>query len=429
MEFLQIIAEVKENDIARSFSIAIGIVFALSVLSFRVSRLATFSSHGSSLCTTLGVLGTFTGIFLGLLEFDVANIDESVPELLNGLKIAFSTSIVGLLASVTLRILYALFPTISESRIEVTPEVIHQTLENIRYTISRLADENSDAMNKLRQAISAENDSSLVTQLQKLRISLEDGNRDIIAELKKFSDDIVQNNSEALMEALEKVIRDFNTQLNEQFGDNFKQLNQAVHAMVEWQNNYKKHVETLEDRIDSAVQALQSSETALSEVADHSKKIPEAFTAMQELLDNLVDATNELPQALDALTESTEGLNSQLEAVAELRNQAVEAFPIIEKNIEILTKNLSNTVQSHTDVINKSASEMQRQQNDQIKIMTEMIEKQFQLFDKQMEEEMNRAIETLGRNLASISEKLVDDYGPLIAKIRQAVDAAGGGVR
>ena len=51
--------------------------------------------------TTIGVLGTFIGIFLGLKEFDVTNITDSIPNLLEGLKYAFQTSIFGIVPSVT----------------------------------------------------------------------------------------------------------------------------------------------------------------------------------------------------------------------------------------------------------------------------------------------------------------------------------------
>ena len=38
--------------------------------------------------------------------------------------------------------------------------------------------------------------------------------------------------SKALVEALRDVIRDFNTKITEQFGDNFKQLNEAVAKLL-----------------------------------------------------------------------------------------------------------------------------------------------------------------------------------------------------
>ena len=45
---------------------------------------------------TTGILLTFYGIWIGLLGFDTTDIAGSIPNLLNGLKTAFSSSLVGL---------------------------------------------------------------------------------------------------------------------------------------------------------------------------------------------------------------------------------------------------------------------------------------------------------------------------------------------
>ncbi len=60
-----------------------------------------------SIIVSLGVLGTFIGIMLGLWEFNTHDIKASVPQLLEGLKLAFSTSIMGMGLSVLLSILQA----------------------------------------------------------------------------------------------------------------------------------------------------------------------------------------------------------------------------------------------------------------------------------------------------------------------------------
>ncbi len=55
-----------------------------------------------SLVSTLGVLGTFIGITVGLCNFDTADLDNSIPLLLSGLKTAFFTSIAGMISSMFL---------------------------------------------------------------------------------------------------------------------------------------------------------------------------------------------------------------------------------------------------------------------------------------------------------------------------------------
>lgn len=53
--------------------------------------------------STLGVIGTFWGITMGLLEFNVEDINASIPKLLDGLKTAFYTSLGGMITSLLLR--------------------------------------------------------------------------------------------------------------------------------------------------------------------------------------------------------------------------------------------------------------------------------------------------------------------------------------
>lgn len=54
---------------------------------------------------SLGILGTFLGIAIGLFQFDVTDIQESMPSLLGGLKTAFITSGVGISFSILLSML------------------------------------------------------------------------------------------------------------------------------------------------------------------------------------------------------------------------------------------------------------------------------------------------------------------------------------
>ena len=55
-----------------------------------------------SVIVSVGVLGTFIGIVMGLWDFNTNNIEASVPLLLEGLKFAFVTSIAGMTISVVL---------------------------------------------------------------------------------------------------------------------------------------------------------------------------------------------------------------------------------------------------------------------------------------------------------------------------------------
>ena len=126
---------------------------------------------------SLGVLGTFIGIAMGLYHFDVTNIKDSMPYLLNGLKTAFITSGVGIFFSVIISIYKP-----------------------------------------------------------------------------------VQSKKSETLNVLEMVVKEFNKNLTTQFGDNFKQLNESVKAMVTWQDNYKDQIIKSEDSLNNILSQLNKIE-------------------------------------------------------------------------------------------------------------------------------------------------------------------------
>ena len=69
------------------------IIFCLIVVIFPYLNREKSKESLSNASTTLGILGTFIGILIGLIGFDTSNISTSVPELLGGLKTAFITII------------------------------------------------------------------------------------------------------------------------------------------------------------------------------------------------------------------------------------------------------------------------------------------------------------------------------------------------
>lgn len=474
-QIFRIYEEVFFDDITFFFCALIAGWFALAVLLILVPGLSR-SSFGTKFVAmtpnslaTLGVLGTFTGILIGLLDFDVTKIDDSVPELLAGLKIAFTTSIVGIAAAISFRLVRALVPS-GVSTEGVSPEDIHAALLEIRDDGRASASESAEQMAALRNAISSDGDSSLLTQVQKLRTTMQDGQADLIREFRDFAKHMVENNQKAIIEALEQVIRDFNQNLTEQFGENFKQLNEAVASLVTWQDNYRQHIEALEARLENAVSAVQASQEALASVQQHSERIPEAIRPLEAVL-----------SSLDAQTQQ---LGSHLESLAALRDKAIEAFPIIETNLKKITTDLTSSVDEtvsrsqkalqeaeatqarlsdgheaflrdandardrfsaelanatkemsaqsaksfaqHGELIEASARETKKQIGESWAQSVEKMNEQFSTFDNQMQQEVTRALELLGQNLASVSEKLVADYTPLTDKLRALVNVGRG---
>ena len=103
-----------ESVLSWLFSVLFFIFFFIAV-SPRLKKL-TVLSVSPSLLTTIGILGTFVGIYMGLDQFNIANIDRSIPTLLRGLKVAFTTSIVGIVAAIVLKMIHSHIPEGEEQK-------------------------------------------------------------------------------------------------------------------------------------------------------------------------------------------------------------------------------------------------------------------------------------------------------------------------
>lgn len=480
-----------QNPVALAFSVAIAVIFVFGTMALLITRLAgmrrgtKFVSIVPNTLATLGVLGTFTGILLGLLDFRVDDIDASIPKLLGGLTVAFSTSIAGMSSAMLFRILDALLPsrrrrgaaTIDDLR-DLLRDIhehnrkersaIGSVIEAIKLEMEKQTDTNATALLDLRKSISSESDTSLVTQMQKLRNTLQDGQNDLLKEFRQFSTHMTENTNKAIVEALERVIRDFNERITAQFGDNFKQLNEAVGKLLEWQEKYRTYLETTEQRIEIASTALESSGKTMEAVSEHSAAIPAAIAL--------------LTPPLIALNEQSRTLATHLEAVGGLRDRALEAFPVIESNIVKLTGDLGGHVDKailttnetlerqqvatetlttsfsklseqsdraheaftaefsktlakmseesatafagHSALIERSLKEVEQNVTEAWKKTEQSIDRRMEQLDEEMQKELERCLASMGSKLASLSGKFVEDYEPLTDRLREIVQIA-----
>src|SRR6516164_11385286 len=78
-------------------------VITLCGLYFHLKYSEAIAHKAPPFLTTLGILGTFTGIALGLLDFNVSEVQKSVPALIEGIKTAFWASAWGILCALTVK--------------------------------------------------------------------------------------------------------------------------------------------------------------------------------------------------------------------------------------------------------------------------------------------------------------------------------------
>lgn len=344
----------KPEMVTDVFIILMFLSFLLAVIWSKKDVNHAFVNYAPSLLTSLGILGTFLGIVLGLLEFNTTNVESSIVKLLDGLKVAFITSVIGILGSITLKFL--INANIITPKITENSKIQDIDISDL-YNIMNMQNEN---LIKLQNVLSDNQESSIIGQIKLMRSDITDNNKknneqililsqhlntivelgnyqkesfngfqfNLWNKLQDFADMLSKSATEQVIEALNSVIKDFNEKLTEQFGENFKQLNNAVIKLVDWQENYKNQLEQMKNQFDLSVDSMSGMEKSIEQISTHSKSIPESMSNLEVVIN-----TNQT---------QVEELNRHLEVFKDMRDKAVEAVPAIKEQVEKTLEGFSN---------------------------------------------------------------------------------------
>jgi hypothetical protein len=385
---------------------------ALLTVYFHVRYNDQSVNFGPTILTTTGILATFVGIAVGLADFSASDVQQSVPALIAGLKTAFWGSIFGVGGALTIKF---------RQLIIGNPRTTIGTGDEGRVTAEDLA----QLLKNIQQSLVGSDDSTLITQIKLARQE----NNDRLDALKRAQIEALEKLSELgskqLIEALKDVIRDFNNKLTEQFGENFKQLNDAVGKLVIWQERYRQHIEEVSGRLTSITASMKDS-------SDHYQQLvlkADVFTKVSADLSGLLTAleaqrtqlVTSLKMLGDLITAASSGLPEIEKKIMEFTNQMTSA---VFKNQTELNKALTeNAMQIRTsvDTSSKDIAKLNAEISRDVSSIIAKTKEQVAVLDTALAEELKKSLESLGRQLAALSEKFVSDYGPLTDKLQRLV--------
>ncbi|MBE6457530.1 MAG: hypothetical protein E7011_01845 [Alphaproteobacteria bacterium] len=259
---------------------------------------------------TLGMLGTFVGILLGLLDFNVKNPGESLPTLLGGLTTAFLTSIVGVGLS-GIRAFVARWPW---GRIEEKSEVDYLETMNSKFDVF------FQNMEKVfASGFSAKLQEGLATALGTL--------------------------NDNITNAFTESIDNFTTAVNN--------LTTQVTELSTVQAGYDEKIKKLSDVSDKLSGLLTDVETAV----DKLKKPLESLATLSEQSQVTVDALNSAKTAVDGLksvgtdvkTAFNEVVKTSNEKLQEAGNLMVGIVNALHENFESASEEMKNVATSMKD--------------------------------------------------------------------------------
>jgi hypothetical protein len=396
--------------------ILIGIIVVLTIY-FQFFRYSSRTAESApTILTSIGIFGTFLGVALGLSSFDTTQLQDSVPQLLSGLKTAFWSSIAGLLGALTIKFRAVMDVTHKEEH--------HQRTTSI--------DDLNDSMQAILKALSQDENDTAYQQVALMRVEQQRQSDNLIIAMQHYQEKMVEANTKALIEALGVVMRDFNTKIDEQYGENFKRLNESVGSMLQWQKEYKQQLVELADNQQRIGHSMVQATSAFENMVQHA----ESFNGISESLGNMLQGLNTQRDVLD----------QHLTGLATLVSEAGQGLPQLEERITFLTSGLattleqynsrmenmlSNTTQSMASTTGQLGEKLQQSYSQAFEkldhqIMQSLIQsdKKIAKLDAALEQELNKSLKTLGQQLGALSEKFVQDYGPLTDRLHELVNIA-----
>lgn len=323
-----------------------------------------------SLISTLGVLGTFAGITIGLWFFDTHDLNQSIPKLLSGLKTAFFTSLAGMIGSLILS------KTVNSSFDENDGGVSD---------INQAAGEICRAVRELKEQISKQSheQSSFYPQA----LSFFEKMKENMEEQRERASDFYPK----LASSLEKV--DKNTEGLKDFRNDFQNLSSLVSGSI------NRNLSEMLDAVSGGV-------SVQNDMADEIKKFSNVLRGEVDEIEDKMESTNRLLSSkFDEFSELLRKSNT--EALVEVMKKVTEEF---QTQMNAL---ISKLVQENFEQLNNSVERLNAWQQENKETIASLTRQYKDMADSF--EGTSAALESVGNN----AKELVGDGG----KLQQIVDA------
>ena len=423
--------------------------------------------------STLGVLGTFFGITMGLMAFDTTDLDKSIPGLLDGLKTAFFTSLAGMIGSMIL----SAFIGRKQDEKEGGISDINQAAGTICQAVKQMSDLNKSTIEKLASQMEEQEKDrkafystmgSVMESVKKTQASISESllsiNKSQSAVESEMHSVVINQRSqnEVLFEATGSMINSIGrleenstTQTSHlaatqksiveiaEFTHHIPDLVDLVEGTVGTQEEINTQVQKLKNILDGEVLQIEESMDKTNQLLERKfdeftellkKSNTEALVEVIDLVEGMVGTQEEINNQVQKLKNILDGEVLQIEESMDKTNQLLERK--FDEFTELLKK--SNT-EALVEVMKKVTEEFQKQMNSLInKLIQENFDQlnrsverlnQWQQENKEMISSLTQQYKQMATNFETTSDsldKVKDDTEALVSeggKLRKIVDA------
>lgn len=361
--------------------------------------------------STLGVLGTFYGITVGLLAFDTADLDKSIPGLLDGLKTAFFTSLAGMIGSMIL----SAFISRKQDEKDGGVSDINQAAGTICQAVQQMSDLNR-------------------TTIEQLAKQMEEQEKDRKAFYRSMGDvmDKVKESQSAIAETLASINTSQSASASALDSIVILQRSQegALDSIKETSVAMVQSIGNLEEATSKQTAAIASVAKSSEEVAEYTHHIGE-ITDLVGGMSTTQDEINEQVQKLkDILDAEVDQIERSMDKTNELLERKFDEFTELLKksNTEALVEVMKNVTEEFQKQMNALINKLIQENFDQLNKSVERLN-QWQQENKEMITSLTRQYQEMATNFEATSnslDRVKSDTESLVSeggKLRQIVDA------
>lgn len=358
----------------------IWVVGTLFVLVFFINKISSWEKSSElsnnrryidqmpSVLSTIGVLGTFIGITMGLIAFDTSNIDASIPHLLDGLKTAFFTSLAGMGCSLILQ-----------------------------HVISLKLDKNEKASDI---SIAAR---KIVTAVEAMQMALNE---------QAVKQDANQANFyKTAGNLLQSIVTDLSNNLIATQAVSSEITNLKSSIASDLQNTIKTGIDNLNDQTTKCIDGINRVIEAIIRNVDNTTKILDASKSIDTNVAEVLDVTSGMVSVQDEMHEEVKNVGVKLHSeVVDIVEQMQSTNALLSSKFDEFSELLkkSNT-EALVDVMRKVTEEFQKQMND---LISRLVQENFSKLNESVQQLNSWQVENkeMIQRLTSQYSKMATDF-------------------
>lgn len=372
------------------------------------------------LMTGLGILGTFLGLTFALQNFNTGSVNDilkSIALLMDGIKIAFHTSIYGMLFSLLFN---WIFKDIFDEAYRVLDDFLSEydslvgnsernNQKNFLIAIEKLSDPIVDKFDSVGKNIESKLDyigTKIGSELNTiLKPSLDSMNQTL--------ENLSNNFNKNQIDSLSNIVKDFVKEMNDSLGSNFDELGNKIKDILLFQNENNNAILGMLEKFRTTTENIEKVNNASVEtIKVFSEYIDKVESAHKNIIENVQPIVNQLEQQnknnielqnqIKELIKYGDNISIASKDFSNKISDNVKVFSELNISIQESIKNITEQSESYTKNINKISSDIAEEYRKQFIELNKVNQESIKIITEQSE--------SYTQNINKVSSEFVEEY-------------------